>query len=282
MRTVLVLLAAVAQTVFVSISEAQTIRARQGRDLDSRTISGTFDVRVYVDGQVDLKVRGAEIDSEVFTGRPIRDAGSEYSAPMPRTEFTRFQVDRVDGRGRVELLEEPSRRNGYTARIRVEDSKGGEDRYHIRISWETNQSFPQRANPRDPRFSTYRPRRGFYSLPGARLSSNANYPSGYDNALDGRLEFRGRVDDEVILYVRRDEISSETIRGRNVQVESFRFSQPLPDRVLRGFSMNQRDGRGAVELLEEPSRENGWTAVIRILDDKSGDDRYHFDLNWRR
>jgi hypothetical protein len=282
MRTVLVSLAVVQIGVLAPVAGAQTIRARQGRSLDNRTIAGTFDVRVYVDGQVDLKVRGAEVDSEVFTGRPIRDAGSEYSSPMPRTEFTRFQVDRVDGRGRVELIEEPSRRNGYTARIRVEDNKGGEDRYHIRISWETNQSFTQRSDPRDSRFSTYRPRRGFYSLPGNRLSSSANSPSAYDNSLDGRFEFRGRVDDEVILYIRRDNITAETIRGRNVQVESFRFSQPLPDRALRGFTMNQRDGRGAVEVLEEPVRENGWTAVIRILDDKSGDDRYHFELNWRR
>ena len=253
----LALALAVAQT-----AAAQVIRARPGRNYDTPLVSGTFDVRVYVDGEVDLVIRGGDIGSEVFSGRPIRDAGSEYSSPLPRIEFTRFDVQRVDGRGKVELLEEPSRRNGYTARIRVEDRSGGEDRYHVRITWEVPQSFTQRANPSNPRFETYRGRRGVYSLPGDRLYAGGS--SGFDNALEGRFEFRGRVDDEAIFYIRRDQATAEAVRGRRVDAERVQFSQPLPDRALRAFQIRKREGRGNVELLEEPTRENGWTAVVRI------------------
>ena len=265
-------------------SHAQVIRARPSRGLDARVTSGVFEIRVYVDGEADLLIREGEIGSEVFSGRPIRDAGSEYSQPLPRGEFTRFDVQRVDGRGRVELLEEPQRRNGFTARIRVEDRPGGEDRYHIRIQWEAARQglAAARNDPRDRRFGNYRPRRGHYSKPGQRLYSGDNNPSAYDNRLEGRLQFFGRVDGEVILYIRGDSITTEILGGRPVQVERFRFSQPIPNRDLRGFNLNQRDGRGPVDLLEEPSRENGWTAVIRIDDDKSGDDRYSFELIWRR
>ena len=259
---------------------AQVIRARPARSYDTPMVSGTFDVNVYVDGEVDLIIRGGEIGSEVFSGRPIRDAGSQYSSPLPRTEFSRFDVQRIDGRGKVELLEEPSRRNGYSARIRVEDRSGGEDRYHVRITWEVPQSFSQRANPSSRRFETYRGRRGSYSLPGDRLSTSGS--SGFDNALDGRFEFRGRVDDEAIFYIRRDQATVEAVRGRRVEAERVQFSQPLPDRALRAFQMRKREGRGNVELLEEPTRENGWTAVVRIIDDDSGADRYQFELLWRR
>lgn len=259
------------------------IRARQGAGgAGLRASSGTFDVRVYVDGEVDLLVRGDQIGSETFTGRPIRDAGSEFSRPLPRTELTRVEVEKKDGRGRVELLEEPSRRNGYTARIRVEDRQGGEDRYHIRILWEGQESFTDRSRPNQRRFSIYRPRRGLFSLPGTPLQSGANNPQFYDNAIAGGFEFRGRVDGEAIFYIRGDRITAEVMQGQPVSVERFRFSQPLPDRQLRGFDLRKRDGRSDVELLEEPSRENGWTAVIRIFDDDGGDDRYHFELTWRR
>jgi|SRR5688572_4474950 len=267
--------------VSVVPAPAQVIRARPARSYDTPMVSGTFDVRVYVDGEVDLIIRGGEIGSEVFSGRPIRDAGSQYSSPLPRTEFSRFDVQRVDGRGKVELLEEPSRRNGYTARIRVEDRSGGEDRYHVRITWEVPQSFTQRSNPANRRFDTYRGRRGSYSLPGDRLNPSIA-SSEFNNALEGRFEFRGRVDDEAIFYIRRDQATAEAVRGRRVEAERVQFSQPLPDRTLRAFQMRKREGRGSVELLEEPTRENGWTAVVRIIDDDGGADRYQFELLWRR
>jgi hypothetical protein len=264
-----------------ALTAQSTIRARQGAGgAGLRASSGTFDVRVYVDGEVDLLVRGEDIASEVFTGRPIRDAGSEFSRPLPRAELTRIEVEKKDGRGKVELLEEPSRRNGYAARIRIEDRQGGEDRYHVRIYWEGQESFTSRTNPRERRFSIYRPRRGNYPLPGTLLSGGGG--GAYDNAIEGGFEFRGRVDGEVILYIRGDRLHAEVMQGRPVSVERLRFSQPLPDRVLRGFDLRKRSGRADIELLEEPSRENGWTSVIRIFDDEGGDDRYHFELTWRR
>lgn len=279
MRTAVVCLFAIAPMLVAQ----QPIRARQSATGPGiRASNGTFDVRVYVDGEVDLLVRDEMIRAELFTGRPIRDAGSEFTAPLPRAEFTRFEIDKRDGRGRVELLEEPSRRNNYTARIRVEDRQGGEDRYHIRINWEGQASFTDRANPRNRRFNTWRPRRGNYSLPGQSLHSSYNTPSVYDNAIEGGFEFRGRVDDEVVFYIRGDRVNAEVVQGRNVQVENFRFSQPLPNTTIRGFNFRKRDGRGDVELLEEPSRENGWTAVVRVYDEGGGDDRYHFELTWRR
>jgi hypothetical protein len=39
-------------------------------------------------------------------------------------------------------------------------------------------------------------------------------------------------------------------------------------------------GRGKVELVETPSEENGYTAVIRIEDPQDGADTYRIRLNW--
>jgi hypothetical protein len=45
------------------------------------------------------------------------------------------QVERKDGRGDVTLLEIPWDGNDYTAVVRVSDPKGGDDRYHFRLTW---------------------------------------------------------------------------------------------------------------------------------------------------
>ena len=38
-------------------------------------------------------------------------------------------------RGKATLLEKPSAENGYTAKIRVEDPRGGADLYRLRLQW---------------------------------------------------------------------------------------------------------------------------------------------------
>ena len=120
-------------------------------------------------------------------------------------------------------------------------------------------------------------------LPGQRLFSNANDPRRYNiSNRSGKFEFRGRIDGEVVFHIRGDVVAVEAIQGGPVRVERFQFSQPIPSQPLTSFQLRKRDGRGLVELLEQPSPDNGFTAVIRILDERRGDDRYHFELNWRR
>ena len=120
-------------------------------------------------------------------------------------------------------------------------------------------------------------------LPGQPLSSNQNDPRRYNiNNRSGKFEFRGRIDGEVVFHIRGDVVSAEAVQGLPVRVERFQFSQPIPGQQMPSFQLRQRDGRGRVELLEQPNPGNGFTAVIRVSDDRRGDDRYHFELNWRR
>jgi len=41
-----------------------------------------------------------------------------------------------DSGGEIVLLEQPSRRKGNRAVVRIRDSKGGEGRYHFRLTWD--------------------------------------------------------------------------------------------------------------------------------------------------
>ena len=45
-------------------------------------------------------------------------------------------VQRLEGRGEVDVIEQPTSRNGYTATLRIRDQRSGAARYRIVAYWE--------------------------------------------------------------------------------------------------------------------------------------------------
>ena len=95
----------------------------------------------------------------------------------------------------------------------------------------------------------------------------------------GRLRWRGRVDNEVTVSVQGSAVTVHTIAGLAASNSSFEFTSPLPQHELN-VEVRKLKGRGTVEVIQHPSRLNGYTAVVRIRDDKGGQDNYEFELVW--
>lgn len=95
----------------------------------------------------------------------------------------------------------------------------------------------------------------------------------------GRLRWRGRVDNEVLVSVQGASVTVRTIAGADVSNSSFDFTSPLPQQELT-VEVRKRKGRGSVEVIQQPSRFNSYVAVVRITDDKGGQDDYEFELIW--
>ena len=293
---------------------ASEFRPKRSSDYDPNSRRGQFDLRFYVDLTMDLYVQGDTVHY-TFEGQRPRDDGSEYSQPIPRAVFSRFDLEQKDGRGEIVLLEKPTPQNNYTAKLRITDSSGGEDRYHARLSWEwtaaaaggastppgsastaaaSNTSAPvgSATAPGDSQIfskhigdilsGTAGTPASNAPLPGVELFSNDNNPNAYDQGSEGLFEFRGRVDGDVVFRIRGDRVFAEAESGGPVEVERFAFSQPLPASTAADVSVEQHDGRGKVVLLERPGPENGFTAAVRVSDPQGGADRYHFQLRWRR
>ena len=131
-------------------------RAFRSDNYDPRTQDGRFDLRAHVDGEAVFFLREGEVRFRTLTGRPPVDAGSEYRKEIPRGELYGIRLDQRDGRGSMWIEEEPSRRNDWTMVVRVSDPKGGEDRYHARITWEADRQNRGRGRGRDWRDGYYR------------------------------------------------------------------------------------------------------------------------------
>jgi len=96
---------------------------------------GQCDIRLQVDDQVDVAVHRDVVNIRVLSGQNPRDDGSECNAPLPDRDFQGFRFEVIDKRNEIRLIEEPSRRNDFTALVHIRDSDAGYGRYHFRLSW---------------------------------------------------------------------------------------------------------------------------------------------------
>jgi hypothetical protein len=87
-----------------------------------------------VDGEIEIEIRGSSVRERHINGQPPAGVRTNSGWSLPRRDVS-ISVNKLRGRGRVEVLEQPSARNGYVALIRVSDSQGGADDYELEISW---------------------------------------------------------------------------------------------------------------------------------------------------
>jgi hypothetical protein len=99
------------------------------------------------------------------------------------------------------------------------------------------------------------------------------------DAMHGRMTWRGRVDDDVRIRIRGGTANVETIGGTPYYDAQPNFSNSLPYRRVTVQLTNKR-GRGEIFIEQQPSRENDFTAVVRIRDTRGGASEYEFELTW--
>ena len=110
-------------------------QARKMTRTDIPLGKGQCDIRLRVDNEAEVSVRGDMVNVRTISGRDARDNGSECNEPLPDRDMEGFNFEVLDRRNDIVLLAEPSRRNGFRAIVRIRDSAGGEGRYHFRLTW---------------------------------------------------------------------------------------------------------------------------------------------------
>ena len=98
-------------------------------------------------------------------------------------------------------------------------------------------------------------------------------------AQSGSMEWRGTVDDVVQIRIRNRNARSRAISGRAYNDDDFSFNGRAP-RQNANVSVDKRDGRGQIFIVQQPNRRNKFTTIVQIVDKKGGADRYRFTLNW--
>jgi len=110
----------------------------------------------------------------------------------------------------------------------------------------------------------------------ARVDDTYRGDYGYEH---GTFRWRGRVDGTDYIELRGDRVNVRHVKSQPIMDSTFDLRVPLPRRPVN-VQMTRIQGRGVLELYQQPSASNGYTAVVYIQDDAGGSDVYEFELSW--
>ncbi|MDB4917031.1 MAG: hypothetical protein JWM95_4675 [Gemmatimonadetes bacterium] len=225
-----------------------------------------------VDRAVRLTVQGSQVSNSAEQNMQTRGRFSDVRG-LPREEGTvRVSTDR--GRGTASVIQQPSASNGYTALIVIEDNDGGADNYRV-----TAYFMPSNA-------------RGAYGDRGRGRNADRNrdgIPDRMERRDDRRqgqsrgpmLNWSGDVDGEVQLVWRQNGVNQRVMSGAAPRVQNNRVTGEMSSSQYGQLNVSVREGRGRVEVIQQPSAQNRYTGIIRIVDPQAGYGHYVLDATWQ-
>lgn len=95
----------------------------------------------------------------------------------------------------------------------------------------------------------------------------------------GRLRWRGRVDQEILLEVQGSSVREQLVAGKSFNNGRFTFSAAMPRRALE-VRVENKKVRGTVEIVERPTAANNFMTLLRIRDPQNDAADYEFELIW--
>jgi hypothetical protein len=146
-----------------------------------------------------------------------------------------------NGRGEVFVAQQPSRDNNYTAIVQVVDTKRGAENYNVQISWQATEPLEE------------------------------PYQS-------GRVSWRGRVDQTANIIISGNSVQTQDASGTGVQVTSSNVTGSLARRP--GTVSVSKRGRGSATVVQQPTPENGFVAIVQIFDADRGAGDYEIEITW--
>ncbi len=123
-------------TVFTVVLAAQAQVSDQVRRATVGGVggaSGKCTIEVRVDMMAEVDVYGDSGRLRTLAGQPAAWSRLECTNPLPY-RMTDFRFRGIEGRGTQRLVQDP-RSNNSIAVIRIEDSRGGSERYLFEIEW---------------------------------------------------------------------------------------------------------------------------------------------------
>ena len=269
-----------------AMADTQFRIRRMTRD-DVPAGKGQCDIRLQVDNEARVTVRGDSVFIRTIAGRDPWDDGSECNMPLPDRPVPDFRFEVKDSRNEIRLLSEPSRRNGFAAIVRIRDGSGGFGRYHFRLTWaQTGTDYrgpggPGPTRPNDGGFPPTRPNDGGFDRPrgGAGFSWN--------NTVNFRGNGRGEASMNSFGQMRLGEVNIDIDRGGKI-FASFRAERGR-SLTFNGNVVAREGNRWKADVVSDDRRLRG--PMFFSVDDRgnvntvsidAGDGRDHIRLNWDR
>lgn len=202
------------------------------RDWNPAAGEGRCQLRVWVDDTALLRLRGDDLWVETVTGERSYDQGSTCNQPLPPHRVRDFRITYDRGRGRVDEVQVPSRRNDFTGTLQVHDPQNGAGLYVIDVAW--GNPGPAYADSSSGGYTITLPGRdpapGFDMMRACQEQVRAEFVR--RNTGDAYLEFSGVPANEV-LGIDRQRIYGEAFARNRTSARQVNYECVLNDRTLR-------------------------------------------------
>jgi hypothetical protein len=230
-------------TAALLLAAASTLSAQWDRDRNSDPQGRRlFDWAGRVDREIQIVMRGDNVWTRDVRGNENERSRTRTVGELPRRDG-QVTVRLADGRGDVDVIQQPSSRNSYTTVVRIRDRSSGADRYRLSAYWQATDD-------------------------------------GYGNASRTALRWTGSVDGELEIRLQGGRIDYRTLSGNQVRNVRADVGQGIPRRATE-LVVSRSSGRGSVYIVQQPTERNGYSAVIRVRDPQGGYGSYDFELAWR-
>jgi hypothetical protein len=233
---------------------------------------GQCDIRLQVDNEVEVHLRGDGLTIRTLSGQDARDDGSECNAPLPNRDIEGFNYEVRESRNDIRLLAEPSPRNDFTAIVRIHDGSGGFGRYHFRLTWAMTGSDYRSGGGRGNDFDRQRGGQGGFV---------------WNNALNFRGNGRGEASYNNSGQQRLREVNIEIDRGGKLMA-TFRVDRGRPI-LFNGSVVAREQGRWKADIVSDDRRLRGpmWFSVddggnVSSVTIEATDGRDRLRLSWDR
>ena len=209
---------------------------------EGRTDAVAWSGRVDQDALVSC--HGKTCSSSVSSGAPVAAEHFKFTRPLPDRPVE-VTLTEQEGRGEIRVVEEPSERNQYTARVAIHDPLAGSSDYSFKLVW-------SRPTGHEP----------------------PPVPAGRG------LVWSGDVTGRVRIALKSGAAISQALEGGRVSNQHVDFIQALPARSDLEPVVKILRGRGRVEIVEKPSDRNNYQLIFEISDPGPGADSYEVELDW--
>jgi len=226
-----------------------------------------------VDREVQIVMRGNQLSTRNVGSSETGRARTRVMMQMPRQDGE-VVAQVLNGRGNVDVIQQPTSQNGYTTVIRIVDNAGGSDNYRVTGYWQNYSNGDYVGNSNNRGRARGRNRDDIYD--------NRDRSGVYGrNSNQGILHWSGNVDGELEIRIQNGRVAYRNLSGAQptgVRADGGNMSMPRYDATV---SVAEGSGRGSVYVIQQPSSNNGYTTVVRVRDPQGGYGYYDFDLVWR-
>jgi len=95
-----------------------------------------------------------------------------------------------------------------------------------------------------------------------------------------QVTWSGSVDDTATVYFQGGRSWVDNVTGKPVEDANATFHGDLPANALTTVTLAKIAGRGQVALTQQPTKDNNYTAAVRVVDLDPDRDHYQFTLKW--